>query len=81
MLSSGGRSSAARASVEPEHLLLGNTPRQGSESGIGDPVPLEKIEELHIRGVLASSASIEQAAQILGMDTVTLWRRRKKYEI
>src|SRR5262249_54269712 len=48
---------------------------------IGDPVPLNRIEELHIRGVLASSPSIESAAATLGMDTVTLWRRRKQYGI
>ena len=46
---------------------------------VGDPIPLERIEELHIRGVLASSPSIEAAAETLGMDTVTFWRRRKKY--
>jgi NtrC-family two-component system response regulator AlgB len=48
---------------------------------IGDPVSLDRIEELHIRGVLAAAPSIDAAAAILGMDTVTLWRRRKKYGI
>jgi NtrC-family two-component system response regulator AlgB len=48
-------------------------------AGIGDYVPMEKIEELHIRAVLANTPSIEKASQILGMDTVTLWRRRKKF--
>jgi NtrC-family two-component system response regulator AlgB len=48
---------------------------------IGDPVPLERVEELHIRGVLQSCPSIEAAADTLGMDSVTLWRRRKKYGI
>jgi NtrC-family two-component system response regulator AlgB len=48
---------------------------------LGDPVPLERIEELHIRGVLASAPSIDAAAATLGMDTVTLWRRRKQYGI
>ncbi len=69
--------------VGPEHLML-----QGSMSAtpaavavIGDPIPLEKLEELHIRAVLSTTPSIEKAAQTLGMDTVTLWRRRKKYGI
>jgi NtrC-family two-component system response regulator AlgB len=48
---------------------------------LGDPVPLDRIEELHIRGVLASAPSIDAAATTLGMDTVTLWRRRKQYGI
>jgi two-component system, NtrC family, response regulator AlgB len=48
---------------------------------IGDPIPIERIEELHIRRVLASTASLEEAAQILGIDTATLWRRRKQYGI
>ena len=48
---------------------------------MGDPVPLETIEELHIRSVLESTATIEEAAQILQMDTTTLWRRRKKYGV
>jgi NtrC-family two-component system response regulator AlgB len=48
---------------------------------LGDPVPLARVEELHIRGVLAGSPSIEAAAVALGMDTVTLWRRRKQYGI
>jgi len=48
---------------------------------IGDPVPIEKIEELHIRRVLVSTKSLEEAAEILGIDTATLWRRRKQYGI
>jgi NtrC-family two-component system response regulator AlgB len=48
---------------------------------IGDPVPIEQIEELHIRRVLASTKSLEEAAEILGIDTATLWRRRKQYGI
>jgi two-component system, NtrC family, response regulator AlgB len=48
---------------------------------VGDPVPLATIEELHIRRVLADSKSLEEAARILDMDPVTLWRRRKKYGV
>jgi NtrC-family two-component system response regulator AlgB len=46
---------------------------------IGDLVSLEKVEEMHIRRVLAATKSIEEAGKVLGMDSVTLWRRRKKY--
>jgi NtrC-family two-component system response regulator AlgB len=48
---------------------------------IGDPVSLEKIEELHIRRILATSKSLQEASEILGVDQATLWRRRKKYGI
>jgi NtrC-family two-component system response regulator AlgB len=48
---------------------------------VGDRVSLEKIEELHIRRILASSKSFDEAAKVLGMDSVTLWRRRKQYGI
>ncbi|MGB9005262.1 MAG: sigma-54 dependent transcriptional regulator [Candidatus Aminicenantales bacterium] len=48
---------------------------------IGDPVSLEKIEEQHIRRVLAGVKSLQEAADILGIDQATLWRRRKKYGI
>lgn len=58
----------------PMHL----TPAPSSPQ-VGDLVPLETIEELHIRRVLTASKSLEEAAQVLGMDPVTLWRRRKKY--
>jgi NtrC-family two-component system response regulator AlgB len=40
---------------------------------------LENLEETHIRKVLAVTRSMDQAAQTLGIDTVTLWRKRKKY--
>ena len=53
----------------------------GAEVKIGDPVTLEKLEEAHIRGVLAGSRSLQEAAAVLGIDQATLWRRRKKYGI
>lgn len=53
----------------------------GAEVRIGDSVSLEKIEEAHIRRVLANSRSLQEAAGILGIDLATLWRRRKKYGI
>jgi NtrC-family two-component system response regulator AlgB len=49
-----------------------------------EPVPLislEKLEEQHIRRVLATTHSLEEAAAILQIDVATLWRRRKKYGI
>lgn len=48
---------------------------------LGDAVNLDKIEEIHIRRILATAASRQQAADTLGIDTATLWRKRKKYGI
>jgi NtrC-family two-component system response regulator AlgB len=60
----------------PENLLPSD-----SVARLGDRVSLEKIEEEHIRRVLATAKSIQEAADILGIDQATLWRRRKKYGI
>jgi len=61
--------------------LPANLSPGGSEVKIGDPVSLDKIEESHIRRVLADSKSLQEAAGVLGIDQATLWRRRKKYGI
>jgi NtrC-family two-component system response regulator AlgB len=61
--------------------LPNNLAPEGFTPYIGDPVPMEKIEEQHIRRILASTKSLQEAAEILGMDKATLWRRRKKYGI
>ena len=63
-----------------EHLPLKLTPPP-TELQVGDLVSLEKIEERHIRQVLAATKSFDEAARVLGLDPVTLWRRRKKYGI
>lgn len=47
----------------------------------GDLVSLERLEEMHIRRVLAATKSLQEAADILGVDQATLWRKRKKYNI
>jgi NtrC-family two-component system response regulator AlgB len=72
---------ARSSTIGPELLRLDASAPRGQTCDIGSHVSLEEIEERHIRGVLASTASIEEAATILGMDTVTLWRRRKRYGI
>ncbi|MGB8991166.1 MAG: sigma-54 dependent transcriptional regulator [Desulfobaccales bacterium] len=71
-------SPAETIGVESIPMHLTPTP---PEPKLGAPVPLETIEELHIRRVLAGARSMEEAARVLGMDPVTLWRRRKKYGI
>jgi NtrC-family two-component system response regulator AlgB len=48
---------------------------------LGDRVPLAMIEENHIRRVLAATKSLQEAAEILGIDQATLWRKRKQFGI
>ncbi len=48
---------------------------------VGGLVSLERIEEEHIRRVIAATSSLQQAAEVLGIDQTTLWRRRKLYGI
>lgn len=40
---------------------------------------LRELEELQIRLVLDRDISMEKAAELLGTNTVTLWRKRKEY--
>jgi NtrC-family two-component system response regulator AlgB len=51
------------------------------EAGIdvGARVTLEQLEEEHVRRILAATATIEEAAAVLGIDPSTLWRKRKRY--
>ena len=39
------------------------------------------MERAHIQKVLTRATSMEIAAQILGIDPATLWRKRKKYHL
>ncbi|MFZ5515814.1 MAG: sigma-54-dependent transcriptional regulator [Candidatus Zhuqueibacterota bacterium] len=42
---------------------------------------LEEIEKSHIKRVLQHAKDYDEAAQILGIDPATLWRKRKKYSL
>ena len=47
---------------------------------VGGECTLEELEREHILHVLKQAPSFEDAARILGIDSSTLWRKRKKYE-
>jgi NtrC-family two-component system response regulator AlgB len=46
---------------------------------LGENVSLEEIEREHLARVVARAASFEAAARILGIDSTTLQRKRKRY--
>jgi NtrC-family two-component system response regulator AlgB len=46
---------------------------------IGGAVTLEALEGEHIRRVLASTSSLDEAASLLGIDPSTLYRKRKRF--
>jgi NtrC-family two-component system response regulator AlgB len=56
---------------------VGAPPQAGVE--VGGPVTLDQLEAEHIRRVLAAAATLDEAAQRLGIDPSTLYRKRKKY--
>ncbi|MEO8429042.1 MAG: sigma 54-interacting transcriptional regulator, partial [Verrucomicrobiota bacterium] len=51
---------------------------QPSSLKLGGNVSLEELENAHIRQILNQATSLEGAAQTLGIDTTTLYRKRKK---
>ena len=44
----------------------------------GHFVTIDQLEEEHIRRIVAKAESLERAASILGIDTATLYRKRKR---
>jgi NtrC-family two-component system response regulator AlgB len=72
-----GLSSAAGGSRED--LRAPETQSSRSRIALGEAVSLEEIEREHIARVVATAASFEAAARILGIDVTTLQRKRKRY--
>ncbi len=66
--------------IGPEHLPFACS-RPSAALGLraGDPVSLEELERAHIEMIVASSQSLEAAARLLGIDSSTLYRKRKQY--
>jgi NtrC-family two-component system response regulator AlgB len=60
-------------SLPPE--IIGTTP---VPLGPGQTVTLAELSDLHIQKVLDQADSLEAAAHTLGIDTATLYRKRKK---
>jgi NtrC-family two-component system response regulator AlgB len=50
----------------------------GAPLEVGSLVSMEKLEEAHLRKVLERTSNLAEAAQVLGIDQATLYRKRKK---
>ena len=62
--------------------MRGQTSTGASNGGglpqVGSLVSLDQLEEAHLRKILERSKSLTEAAEILGIDQATLYRKRKK---
>ncbi len=66
-------------SVQPSHLGLGYKESAApSAPRIGSDISLLELEKAHIAAVLAHSETLDQAARTLGIDSSTLYRKRKQ---
>src|SRR6266542_2683603 len=70
-------SSAEHVGLADLPVQVGAPPRPGVE--VGSRVTIEELEIEHIRRVLGATATIEEAAIVLGINPSTLFRKRKLY--
>jgi NtrC-family two-component system response regulator AlgB len=63
----------------PDRVVRGGPDHPSAPLEIGAAVTLEQLEVEHIRRVIARSASLDEAAHILGIDPSTLYRKRKQH--
>jgi NtrC-family two-component system response regulator AlgB len=54
------------------------TKANGALVEVGSLVSMEKLEEAHLRKVLERTSNLAEAAEVLGIDQATLYRKRKK---
>lgn len=67
--------------IGPELLTFADTQSARIEVTAGTPITLDQLERLHIERVLADSESLDAAARTLGIDSSTLYRKRKAYNL
>jgi hypothetical protein len=62
----------------PQSVTFAPIPAGPPAIAVGARVTLEALEAEHLRRVLALSRNLEEAAQILGIDPATLYRKRQR---
>ncbi len=58
---------------------LANSGPGGTEVALGALVPMDVIEQAHVRLVTARTSTLEEAARVLGIDAATIYRKRKRW--
>jgi two-component system, NtrC family, response regulator AlgB len=69
------------ATIEPHAFPERIAGRTNGGPALGSDASLDAIEREHILRVLARKPTLEAAAESLGIDASTLWRKRKKYGV
>ncbi|MCW8141549.1 MAG: sigma-54-dependent Fis family transcriptional regulator [Planctomycetota bacterium] len=67
--------------VIDEAFLPGGARPDGRALRLGDLAPLDDVIDEHIERVVAGVGTLEEAARVLGVDRVTIWRRRKRRSV
>ena len=67
-----------RADLPPALQGVGGAAAVGATADEGRILTLAEVEETQIRKVLGLGVSMDKAAALLGITTVTLWRKRKE---
>ncbi len=68
--------------IEINHLaeIVSSAVHSDTAMEAGGLVTLAELEDEHIRRILARTARLEDAAEILGIDVATLYRKRRKWQ-
>jgi NtrC-family two-component system response regulator AlgB len=78
IMANGKKISLADLPVELRGQTAPGAKGNGASLEVGALVSMEKLEEAHIRKVLERTANLAEAAQVLGIDQATLYRKRKR---
>ncbi|HYC22344.1 MAG TPA: helix-turn-helix domain-containing protein, partial [Candidatus Bathyarchaeia archaeon] len=65
----------------PDVVVAPPAPPLSTGDGAAAPQSLEELERRQVVKVLAESATLEEAADRLGINVTTLWRKRKRFGI
>jgi transcriptional regulator of acetoin/glycerol metabolism len=59
----------------------GDSSENGEQVLPGARISIKSLEQEHIRRIVESTQSLAEAAEVLGIDAATLYRKRKRYRI